>query len=62
MKVPKKIRCELSDSGEDRICNVDLEGWGDCGDGVIDEHGVLCPWVKEVFEWQDIEPVYLKQE
>jgi len=61
MKVPKKILCEFT-TGPDgsHICNVDEHGCGSCGDGVVGGGGKICLWAKEVLEWQDIEPPYLK--
>lgn len=61
MRVPKKMVCELITSPDgSKICDVDQNGWGTCGDGVIDENGELCLWAEKVLEWQDIEPIYLK--
>ena len=52
-KIPKKIRCKLGLPWEGRICDVDAEGWGSCGDSVIDKTGELCVWCDEVLEWQE---------
>ena len=49
MKLPKTILCDLP--GDERVCHVDEEGMGSCGDGVIFENGQLCLWTKEVLEW-----------
>ncbi len=60
MRVPQKVICEFADMGENFICEVDREGWGRCGDSIVNEDGEVCLWANEVLEWQDIEPVYLK--
>ena len=59
MRVPKKVMCEFS-NGDSFICEVDKEGWGRCGDAIIDDDAQLCVWANEVLEWQYIKPVYLK--
>lgn len=60
MRVPKKVICEFADMGDNFICEVDDEGWGRCGDAIMDDDAQLCPWANEILEWQDIKPVYLK--
>jgi hypothetical protein len=59
MRVPKKVLCEFTE-GKSFICEVDQEGWGRCGDYIINEDGEVCPCANEVLDWQDIKPVFLK--
>ncbi len=60
MRVPKKVICEIGDAKDNFICQADEEGWGRCGDSIVNDDGEPCIWANEVLEWQDIQPVYLK--
>ncbi len=60
VRVPKKVMCEFQQADRTFICEVDSEGWGRCGDAILDTERELCPWANEVLEYQDVEPVYLK--
>lgn len=64
MRVPKKTVCiyiNLYKPDANYICDVDEQGWGSCGDGVVDEFGEICPWAIRVLEWQDIEPIFISK-
>ena len=52
--------CEFEGDNGSFICEVDEEGWGRCGDAVINDDGEFCVWANEVLEWQDIKPEHLK--
>ena len=62
MEVPRKVICEFIGHDESYICEVDTAGYGRCGDAIISDNGQdLCPWIKEVLEWQDIDVSALLQ-
>jgi len=43
MKIPKKVKCGVSEEDWWRICEVDEKGLGSCGDYIIDPvDGELC--------------------
>ena len=56
MRIPLRVICDLPGEQEGHsICEVDKDGFGGCGDGIVHEDGVeLCLWVREVLEWQAV--------
>ena len=57
MRIPKRVICELPSSmSEVKICEVDKEGWGSCGDAILRENGTLCLWARKVLEWHALLP------
>ena len=65
MKVPETARCSIpgtDDSGDGgHDCMVDSSGYGSCGYFAILPEGSLCPYMLEVYEWQDIQPLFIKK-
>jgi len=57
MRIPKKVICGLPSSmSKPKICEVDKEGWGSCGDAILRENGALCLWARKVLLWQTLLP------